>query len=47
MPQDMKPSRFASDLINCVYVDLWFMIRIVVNKRKSIAPIVEKSFPFL
>jgi hypothetical protein len=34
MPQDMKPSRFASDLINAVYVDLWFMIiRIVVNKR--------------
>jgi hypothetical protein len=48
MPQDMKPSRFASDLINCVYVDLWFMIiRIVVNKRKSIAPIAVKSFPLV
>jgi hypothetical protein len=44
IPQDKKPRRCASDLINCVYVALWLMlIKIEVNKWDSLALIAAAS----
>jgi len=47
IPQDKNPRRCASDLINCVYVALWLIIKkIEVDKWNSLALIAATSRAF-